>query len=224
MGILSGVDSISFMKRTLHILLSFIFPEKSARTGGISSTFNDLTLGFLPKARPTPLPDMTGLYSYKHPAVRSLIWQIKYRRNPDAIHRGARALHTYICTLPTPPPIILIPMPSSRRRIHERGYNQCILLVDAIAAVQDEKSEIKFKIQKDILLRRKHTDRQTIKNKKDRELNMRGVFVATRKPDFLEKKILIIDDVITTGATMHEAQQALKKAGYLHVYGISLAH
>jgi ComF family protein len=212
------------MYKILSIITSLLFPAKNRGPTAVPSDFlspEKFIVG-LPRSKRIPHPGMIGLYAYRHAHVRSFIWEIKYRRNIQAISCAGYALYTYIETLRAPPPVIIIPMPSSRKRKNERGYNQCELICHAILDF-DQKRPRCVETYKNILFRRKHTEHQTKKNKTGREKSMKNVFYVKPRKDLLEKHIIIIDDVITTGTTMSEAIATLKNAGYLHIYGIALA-
>jgi len=62
-----------------------------------------------------------------------------------------------------------------------------------------------------------------IKSKKTRQKNIRNVFLTVNKIDIKNKTIILVDDVITTGATLKEASRVLKKAGANKVYALTLA-
>ena len=118
---------------------------------------------------------------------------------------------------------MIIPIPITNRRKNERGYNQCELLMDAVRDLDAEKI---FTFRKDILLRRQHTSRQTLKGRQERLADAKGIF--SLNPDDLgtlkDKTIVIIDDVITTGSTINEAMKTVRRGGCQKVYGLSLAH
>jgi ComF family protein len=124
---------------------------------------------------------------------------------------------------------IIISMPITPRRRRERGFNQCELLVDEIERLDKDG---RFAIEKNLLMRVRHASRQTLKGRTDRLSSAKGVFAVNGEaaarlrssPRFEEMSIVVIDDVITTGSTMREALDALKKAGFAKISGLSLAH
>lgn len=126
-----------------------------------------------------------------------------------------------------PEPVVVIPMPITNRRRKERGYNQCELLVDEIER-RDKNNA--FRIEKNLLIRTQHTSRQTLKGRGDRVESARGIFAVNEIIPIEHKQglklfpVIIIDDVITTGSTMFEAIETLKKAGFQDVRALSLAH
>jgi predicted amidophosphoribosyltransferase len=189
----------------------------------------------LPQAKPLPKNqgiDIKTLFSYKHPLVKQIIWQIKYKKDDHAIQFGGYALWKSILNSPeykTILSLIIIPIPTSRQRLHERGYNQCERLAREIIYLNQKKSDSdipKIIVRADILYRKRHTSRQTMKNKKQRELNNKDIFAVRRDQASLEENtpVLVIDDVITTGNTILEAIRVLRISGYKHVKGLAFAH
>lgn len=113
----------------------------------------------------------------------------------------------------------LQPVPLSKRKIRERGFNQAFLITKFFQAFLD------FPIS-DFLVRVKETLPQAeLKTKKERYNNLRGVFKI--KPDshpaVAGSRIILVDDVITTGSTVREAAKVLKKSGASKIYVLALA-
>jgi ComF family protein len=100
----------------------------------------------------------------------------------------------------------------SLKRLRERGFNQSFLLTWGFL---EKKPSHKF------LKRILHTKVQTELPQKERWENVKNAFLATN--EVKEKSILIIDDVMTTGATLNEASKALKNKGASKVYVMVLA-
>ena len=169
--------------------------------------------------------DTYSVFAYTDEYVRKLIWNIKYKRSAHAIKIGGYALYQHVVArsdLATS--VILIPMPITARRRRERGFNQCELLTDEIARLD---TQHQFTIHTNLLLRTTHTARQTLKNRKDRLHDARGIFsVHEHAATYIQQGVtlLLIDDVITTGSTMKEALETLRRAGFANVHGVSLAH
>lgn len=102
--------------------------------------------------------------------------------------------------------IILI-VPISNKRKKERGYNQSELLAKEIAKI------ISVKIEKNKILKTKNTLPQSTLNKKQREENVKGVYQARKIEKIRNKKILIFDDIYTTGNTVNECARVLVEKG-----------
>ncbi|KPJ70345.1 hypothetical protein AMJ51_02210 [Microgenomates bacterium DG_75] len=114
---------------------------------------------------------------------------------------------------------ILIPVPLHPRRQRWRGFNQAELLGKMLA------DKFGWQVQTDILRRHKHTKPQIKLKGRERRKNIRGAFEINPNPKFkiINLKFIIFDDVWTTGSTLRECGQVLKRAGAKGVWGLTLA-
>jgi ComF family protein len=111
---------------------------------------------------------------------------------------------------------LVVPIPLSRSRLRSRGYNQAELISRYLAA------SLNIQHSSTTVLRIKNTSTQIEMDVNKRFTNLLDAFYAN--PDTLKKKnILIIDDVITTGATMQNCTKALLQAGAANIYCVSVA-
>ena len=102
---------------------------------------------------------------------------------------------------------IIIIVPISKQRKRERGYNQSYLIAKEISKI------IQKPIAKNILQKEKHTVPQSSLNKKERETNIKGVYKSQNTKKLHNKKILLIDDIYTTGNTVNECAKVLVQQG-----------
>ncbi len=102
---------------------------------------------------------------------------------------------------------LLIPVPLHIKKLRERGFNQSLLLANQIG----KKHELPVDFS--ILKRCKATLSQTGLNKAEREKNIKGAFAVADRKKINGRKIILIDDVYTTGATINECAKVLHKAG-----------
>lgn len=102
---------------------------------------------------------------------------------------------------------IIIPVPISRKRKHERGYNQTYLMSKEIAKI------LNIKLGNNVLMKVIDTKAQSGLSKKDRITNVKNVFKIIDCETIKDKKILIFDDIYTTGSTVNECARILKEAG-----------
>lgn len=107
----------------------------------------------------------------------------------------------------------IIPVPISRERKNKRGYNQSYLLAKEIA----KKAEIGIEIN--CLFKTKNIIEQSKLNKEDRLQNIQGVYELKRSKNLTNKKVILLDDIYTTGSTANECCKILKKA-YLNKIGV----
>ena len=102
---------------------------------------------------------------------------------------------------------IIIVVPISTERKKERGYNQSALMVKELSSIIDAK------IITNILYKIKNTVPQSSLNKKEREENAKGIYIAKNCNKIKNKKILLVDDIYTTGSTVNECAKALIQNG-----------
>ncbi|MBF0331354.1 MAG: ComF family protein [Candidatus Omnitrophica bacterium] len=112
---------------------------------------------------------------------------------------------------------LIIPMPLHPTRLRERGYNQSTLIAQGIA------DTLNMPLCEDILERHRATAHQSQLHAKDRWTNVGHAFRILPLADIVGREILLIDDILTTGATASEAAKTLKEAGASRVTVITLA-
>ncbi|MFQ5835387.1 MAG: double zinc ribbon domain-containing protein [bacterium] len=151
--------------------------------------------------------------------MKEAIHLLKYRRKKGIMKRLEKVLKAYFfhTDLPLSKLDLVIPIPLHRKKLKERGFNQAELLARVIATHFD------LKLVKNGLQRVKATKSQISLSKKERIENIKGAFQFKNKDKFRAKKILLVDDVYTTGTTVREAAKVLKKAKAREVYILTLA-
>ena len=114
---------------------------------------------------------------------------------------------------------VLVPVPLSPAKLRERGFNQALILARILAR------EFRVPVSAQNLRRLRHTRTQTLLSRKERWTNLRGAFKINAPDEFKGKNILIIDDLLTTGATAAEASTVLKRsgAGTVAVFTLAIA-
>ncbi len=110
-------------------------------------------------------------------------------------------------------PDVIMPVPLAWRRLFHRGYNQATLLARPISKVMGLKLDLDS-------VKRMYRHDMGHKNPAQRAENIHGVFKVIKPDKICGKKILLVDDVMTTGATFSELKQVLLKAGASAVYGV----
>ncbi len=111
----------------------------------------------------------------------------------------------------------IVPVPLHRKRLKERGFNQSLLLAKSVAKGLDLPVDYLH------LKRVRETSPQVGLTVVEREGNVKGVFRIEGTPFFAAKNVLLIDDVITTGATVAECSRVLKEAGCKRIDVLTLA-
>ena len=111
---------------------------------------------------------------------------------------------------------VIVPIPSSQKRLRERGYNQAARLAEAIVSNIDG---VRYKPE---LLTREDRESQVQVERSKRVANIAGAFAAS--PAAKGLFIIIIDDVVESGATLADARRALLDAGVKGVIALAMAH
>ena len=114
-------------------------------------------------------------------------------------------------------PACVLPIPLHRTRYLERGYNQSAMLATGIAQT------LGADVREEALMRCRATRSQTSFARSKRWTNVEGAFVVPNPEAVSGHSVLLVDDVLTTGATALAAAQALKEAGAAKVYLLALA-
>jgi ComF family protein len=112
---------------------------------------------------------------------------------------------------------LVVPVPLHPDRLREREYNQALLLADRIAR------RLNLPLSYDHLMRVRATRPQTELDRADRARNVRRAFAVRRRADLEGRRILLVDDVFTTGATANECAKTLRRAGVRSVSVFTLA-
>ncbi len=155
---------------------------------------------------------------YKASRFQIILHRLKYEHRPEigvGLGRlfGARLLHSGAYLLPD----VIVPVPLHRQRLRKRGYNQSERIAKGLALSLDRP------LRTDLLLRKAKTQTQTRKSRADRYQNVQGKFHTPRPDELVNLHMLLVDDVITTGATIEACAEELLKIEGVRVSVVSLA-
>jgi ComF family protein len=154
---------------------------------------------------------------YRGP-VQRMIQEFKYHAAHHVAPDLVRLLAAGLPTAPEFGPLdALCCVPLHRRKQRQRGYNQSALLAQGLA------KELKLPFLRRALARIRPTDTQTHLTANERITNVRGAFAVRRPAAVAGKALLLIDDVMTTGATVAEVARVLKKSGAAKVCVLTVA-
>lgn len=149
-----------------------------------------------------------GIYSG---ALSEAVHLLKFSR----LKRLARPLGKLLLELPVPGADGIVPVPVTGRTLRQRGFNQTLLLSRIVS------KHFRIPLYMDMLYKRKETLPQIGLGAKERLSNLKGVFGV--QGDLTGMSLILLDDVMTTGATAKECSKSLKKAGAKDVTVVTLA-
>jgi ComF family protein len=157
--------------------------------------------------RPPPLTETHAVFRYETPLDR-LLPRLKFHEDLAAGRLCADLMAEALAGVARPD--ALIPLPLHRRRLRARGFDQTLELARPLART------LALPLRDDLLARVRETAPQSRLDAAARRRNLRGAF-AVRPGIALPAHVALVDDVMTTGATLHAAADALRQAGVARV-------
>ena len=196
----------------------FLFPPRADEAVLRGIPADDFLALIAPRLVPETRPGTTALLPFSNPAVRAAIHEAKYHGSERAFGLLSSVLADYIRDMDERQKgPVLVPVPLGNIRLRERGFNQ----VEEIA--QRTARELDLIVDSGLLIRTRETATQVSLPRHEREKNMRNAFAAAKRAD-PSYTYIIVDDVLTTGATLQAALAALTDAGAAHIIPLALAH
>ena len=159
---------------------------------------------------------------YQDEKVKTLIWKFKYNFLKELAYPLAELLTAYL-KLAAPEwcydnSIILVPVPLHKRKKNWRGFNQSELIGKIVA------ENFGWRFENSTLIRTRHNAAQVeMENFEERQKNVKNLFAVKNPEKIKDKKIVLLDDVFTSGATLFECAKTLKMAGAKKIYGVVIA-
>ncbi len=166
------------------------------------------------------LERIVTIFDYQQPLLKKIIKSFKY--SPYNLNVLKRLSLLFIKCLKQSPlalnyltknKFILVPIPLSRQKLAKRGFNQAELIARELATAFNWPL-------KNVLKKTKNNPSQTNLSREQRKLNVQNVFQVKEQPP---ANIILIDDVLTTGATLKQAANILQQAGAKKIWAIVLA-
>ena len=195
-------------------ILAVLFPQKCL---GCKKENEILCSNCLLKINRPDTPYLNGIHiasNYQDAVLKKALWMLKYQGVKQLAKPLAELIRERIWKKLETENWLLVPVPLSKNKLRHRGYNQAEMIA----------GELSGNVRADILFKKFHTKSQVeVKNKEERLANIIGSFEIKNPEKIKGKKIILIDDVLTTGATMSEAKKVLKSAGAKKVVGVVVA-
>lgn len=162
----------------------------------------------------------TALFYFNNKTrVQTIMHLLKYKNKPQVGEFFGKLLGERIVkSLHFDSIDYVIPVPLHPSKKKKRGYNQAEAIAKGIA------TESGMELSVDVLIRNKNTSTQTKKTREERVQNMHQVFDVVDHEKFVNRKVLLVDDVITTGSTLESCILELQKVNGITVYVATLAY
>ena len=163
--------------------------------------------------------DFTSLYIFeKDKELQHIIHALKYEKKFQiGIFLGRRLGEAYEAKFKFWNINLIVPIPLHHLKKAERGFNQSYYIARGISKATN------IPVNARIVKRGRFTQSQTTKTLKEREDNVEGAFKVRKTEDVKRKNILLVDDVMTTGATINECGKVLLEAGANQIYAATVA-
>ena len=213
-----------------ELIVDMIFPsnESAQKDDEVTSDIAKLAEQEGDKIIKYPCPAYS-FFAYRNPNVRQMIWRLKYRGDIKVAETFAGKMYDQFCeelaelgecaNFKEP---ILVAIPVSKHKLRLRGFNQSVALCKALAKVDENRF---FTYTPNVLYKIKDTQSQArVKDRQKRLQNLKDSFAIKDIGLVANKNIILLDDVLTTGATLSEATKVLKNAGAKSVIWIVIAH
>lgn len=165
---------------------------------------------------PPEEPPHATLAAFAHGGpLRDALHRAKYGADPVASARLGALLPPFLSSSLREPVDLVAPVPLHPSRLRERGFNQAAQLASALRGLAP--------VRASLLERTRPTRPQVGLRKRERERNVAGAFVARSAAELRGARVLLVDDVVTTGATLRALESALLDAGAARVWSVALA-
>lgn len=201
-------------------ILDLFFPRKCVSCGRFSEFLCHRCFSRIKKIHEEiAIPNLDCVYAIyryeKHGVLQMAIKALKYRFIYDIAIYFRQDLEDFLIKNFSKKNCVLVPIPLHSKREKWRGFNQAEILVRGLGWPTAK-----------LLKRIRNTTPQAELERTERLANLSGAFVICDNipPRLLNKKIILIDDICTTGATLSECANVLRQAGAKEVYGLTLGH
>jgi len=185
------------------------------------------------------IPKSIILFEYSSPIVRKAVWEIKFRGNRRIAKIIAELLYDELVEKLSEEKMwgrpsaadgrpILLPIPISSKRRRERGWNQCEIIAEELQKLNNlprrQAGGKNFELRKNLLVKNKNTGDQVGRGRAARLKNLENSFTIKNENAVRDRFVIVLDDVITTGATIEEARRALRRACARGILFLAIAH
>jgi ComF family protein len=200
-------------------------PQSRCRACGdlIPAGFGD-ERNLCPKcASEAPPFDRAAAYGPYTNGLRGLIHLLKYEKIKPAAKVLGGMLSEAVNTLELRGEVTVIPVPLHTSKQQQRGFNQSELIAKETLRHLHAYTNANFILEVAVMKRRREIASPAAMTREERAENLRGAFGVTTRTRVRDKQVLLVDDVLTTGATVTECARVLRRAGAKHVWVATVA-
>lgn len=219
---------MELLKKIARNLIEFVFPPSPEEVLIASLTQEDIQRSAKLLEIDRRIPQSLILFEYHNSLVKTLILELKEHGNKKACTLLAEVLYDKLVEELADKNImqgftrpLLIPIPVSKKTLYKRGWNQCELLAKELDKIDTGQN---MSLCLNVLIKNKHTSDQVGKSKQERGNNLKDCFKVKKPACIKNRNIILLDDVVTTGATTSEAKRVLLQAGAKKVFIVAVAH
>lgn len=210
--------NLSFIKNYLQCILDFLFPPSCMVCGEYLDSGIYICRKCLDELElhKNESKNSISVFSYND-SIRSLIHELKYNNRPEIGYVLGREMGKRLKSYLNTECAVLMPVPLHKKRLRKRGYNQSEKICEGLS------DESLVPMNKDLIYRKRNNISQTKLNAALRSENVKGIFEFKGSDLDRETLIMLVDDIITTGATAKEACGVLKRNGFSNFFALSVA-
>jgi ComF family protein len=194
--------------------------EFERRVSGPISRRPDGTTAFFPYRSETMRTALVELKDFRNGKIERLIGMLMRDRliemlnGPEGFSRKGGA------TRARPETHLLVPVPMTKKALRKRGWNQCELIAREISKADGEK---RMETRTDVLRKTRDTGDQVGKTREERLASLESCMKVENDIEVRGRNVIVIEDIVTTGATLGEAKRALLQAGARAVICVAVA-
>jgi len=167
------------------------------------------------------ISDLYFALPYQNSLIKDLIKKFKYEPFVKELGKSLSSLiiehFNLLDNKPNFTGFVLVPVPLEKRKLKWRGFNQAEEIAKELACF------LKITLISDALIKTKETLDQVNLSDQERKENIKDAFSCQSPEKIKGRKVLLVDDIFTTGSTMEEAASALKEAGAEKIIGVAVA-
>ena len=226
------MSKFNFKIQILEKILNFILPQRCLGCSKNGNLACEDCLLLAPRCEKYLENDTFAVFSYQNKFIKEVIKALKYKGLTSLGAPLGQFIYNSVLEeislekiMQNDDPddkIMIVPVPLHKDRLAKRGFNQSEEIARTFFELSDKNL---FSFESDALLRIKATESQvSVMDRKNRLKNLKGAFAVKYPEKIKGKTILLVDDVITTGATIEECRDILKRSGAKEVIAVAVAH